>query len=365
MVNQTYFSIFVHKYYKIIFLKKSLDWSGFENFIGEEYPSCVKGLLFRCGYNNFISLKEINESIIPKIEYFINENLKDYINELSCCYSLHYQTQSTFQFLPGHETILLALPKYIEKYMESIRLRKTEQCGRFSFILEQMIATAESNLLKDKNGLRYPDSIRYFSTYIFLVCGRFCYEMLRSNLPMPSTKTICKSFLIDFKFVTSFIIIIIRLNALIVRCIDNNKSRIVESKLRAKELSEYLNQMNCTKYVWISEDATAIISKVVYDPFTNQLIGIVPPTDKSTGCPKTLSFAATDAETIKQHLLKSKSTVLYLVMAQPLDEAIPPFVLQMFGSDNKFHSKNVTQRWKHTVCELKKCVKQDCLSCVT
>lgn len=143
------------------------------------------------------------------------------------------------------------------------------------------------------------------------------------------------------------------------RCIDDNKSRIVEGKLRAKELSNYLDQMNCTKYVWLSEDTTAIISKVVYDPSTNQLVGIVPPIDKTTGCSKILSFTATNAEIIKQHLLKTKSTVVYLVMAQPLDEAIPPFVLQMFGSDNKFYSKDVIKRWKYTVCELKKYEKED------
>lgn len=140
----------------------------------------------------------------------------------------------------------------------------------------------------------------------------------------------------------------------IVRCIDSNKERIVEGKLRAKELSEYLDRVKSTKYVWLSEDATAIVSKVVYDPSTDQLVGLVLQRDNSTGCPKLFSFLATNAETIKQHLEQSRSTVLYLVMAQPLDESIPPFVLQMFGNDNKFSSENVIKRCKYTVAELKK-----------
>lgn len=111
------------------------------------------------------------------------------------------------------------------------------------------------------------------------------------------------------------------------RCIDNNKNRIVEGRLRAQELSEYLNQLKCTRSIWMSEDATAIVSKITYDPSTNQLVGLVLPNDKITGCPKSMSFTATDAETIKKHLERTRSTVLYLVMAQPIDETVPPFVI--------------------------------------
>lgn len=104
----------------------------------------------------------------------------------------------------------------------------------------------------------------------------------------------------------------------------------------------------------MSEDATAIVSKITYDPSTNQLVGLVLPNDKTTGCPKSMSFTATDA--IKTHLERTRSTVLYLVMAQPIDETVPPFVLQMFGSDNKFSSTDVIKRWNYTVNELKKYV---------
>lgn len=103
----------------------------------------------------------------------------------------------------------------------------------------------------------------------------------------------------------------------------------------------------------MSEDATAIISKVTYDPSTDQLVGLVLPPD-NFGCPKAFVFTAIDAETIKTHLMNKKSTVVYLVMAQPLDESIPPFVLQVFGSDNVFDTRNVIRRWNYTKNELKK-----------
>lgn len=132
------------------------------------------------------------------------------------------------------------------------------------------------------------------------------------------------------------------------RCVNANKHAIIEGEIRAKELADYLIQMKCTKVVWISEDATAISAKVTYDQSTNQLIGLTLPLDKSSGCPKSFVFSATDAETIKSHLLQERSNALYLIMAQPLDEKIPPFALQMFGTANSFDTQDVIKRWKTT-----------------
>lgn len=49
-----------------------------------------------------------------------------------------------------------------------------------------------------------------------------------------------------------------------------------------------------------------------------------------------------------------KSSVVYVVMAQPIDENIPPFVLQMFGSDNRFETTQVLKRWNHIRMQLEK-----------
>lgn len=140
----------------------------------------------------------------------------------------------------------------------------------------------------------------------------------------------------------------------LVRGISQHKSRIVEGEIRAKELAEYLKKMNCSNDVWISEDATVITSKIIYDPKSDELIGLVLPTDEVTGCPRAHTYKATNAEIIKKHLMESKSTVLYIVMAQPINECIPPFVLQMYGSDNKFRTTDVLKRWKYTKTELGK-----------
>lgn len=112
--------------------------------------------------------------------------------------------------------------------------------------------------------------------------------------------------------------------------------------------------MKTTKYVWLSEDGTAITSRVTYDPKTNQLVGIVLPADINTGCPKTFHFNATDAETIQVHLQEQRSTMVYVIMAQPIDEKVPPFVLQLFGTNNRFTTSDVVKRWNFTKSELEK-----------
>lgn len=67
--------------------------------------------------------------------------------------------------------------------------------GKFSVILTELLRTAEQNFKKSKHANQYNDIIKYFSTYIFLLCGRTCYETLHKNLPIPSTKTIRKQYI--------------------------------------------------------------------------------------------------------------------------------------------------------------------------
>lgn len=136
--------------------------------------------------------------------------------------------------------------------------------------------------------------------------------------------------------------------------IDRSKTRIIEGRLRTEELSQYLDKMGTAKSVWLSEDATAIISRVKYDPKTNQMIGLLLPLDKDNGCPIPFSFLATDADTIEKFLKQPMSHSVYLVMAQALDEKVPPFVLQMFGTTQRFTSTDVNKRWLHTQSELRR-----------
>lgn len=104
--------------------------------------------------------------------------------------------------------------------------------------------------------------------------------------------------------------------------------------------------------VWLSEDATSIVSKIEFDQQTNQMVGIVLPMESSTGMPIAFSNLARDAEEIRMNMQKNKSTAVYIVMAQPLVSNVPPFILMLFGTDNKFKTSQVLLRWKHTIEEL-------------
>lgn len=133
-----------------------------------------------------------------------------------------------------------------------------------------------------------------------------------------------------------------------------HKEVIVEGELRVKQLFNYLDALGLPKKVWLSEDATGIVQRVEYDPTTNQLVGLVPSIDGNTGMPKLSTYSVRNAGDIEKHLKNRPSSLVYIVMAQPLVENIPPFLLQIFGTDNKFTAENVDKRWIRTKKELAK-----------
>lgn len=112
--------------------------------------------------------------------------------------------------------------------------------------------------------------------------------------------------------------------------------------------------MDAPKTVWISEDGTGIVQRVQYDSSTDQLIGLVLPINSLTGMPIPFSFPASSVQNIEEFMKKEQAKIVYVVMAQSLKENVPPFILQIFGTNNRFTANMVTQRQKYTVQELKK-----------
>lgn len=124
--------------------------------------------------------------------------------------------------------------------------------------------------------------------------------------------------------------------------ISQHKELVVEGELRSKELAIYLDKMKAPKDVWISEDATGIVSRIQFDVSTNQLIGLVLPFDNITGMPIPFSFPANSVEDIEIFMKKEASKLVYIVIAQSLQENVPPFLLQIYGSNNKFTADMVS-----------------------
>lgn len=54
-----------------------------------------------------------------------------------------------------------------------------------------------------------------------------------------------------------------------------------------------------------------------------------------------------------------KSTLVYIVMAIPLKEGVPPFILQLYGTDNRFTAIDVIKRWDHIIHDLKRYSKSE------
>lgn len=131
--------------------------------------------------------------------------------------------------------------------------------------------------------------------------------------------------------------------------ISKFKTRIVEGELRHKELNHYLDTLKLEKIIWLSEDASGIIAKVEYDPETNQMIGITLPMCPNTGFPIPFTYLGRSAEEIHTNIERKKSSLVYVVIAQLLRKGVAPFILQVFGTDNKFKAEHVLKRWKYTV----------------
>lgn len=136
--------------------------------------------------------------------------------------------------------------------------------------------------------------------------------------------------------------------------INQNKPKIIEGILRCEELHAYLDALKLNKCVWLSEDASGIVPKIEFDSKTNQMVGLVLPMDQNTGIPIAYKYLARNANKIQENMQRKKSTLVYIVLAQPLKKCVPPFILQVFGTDNTFTSNNVLLRWKHTINELKR-----------
>lgn len=142
--------------------------------------------------------------------------------------------------------------------------------------------------------------------------------------------------------------------AILENIISKHKEIINEGELRCKELARYLEKSNYPRAVFLSEDGSGVEEKIVHESRTNQLVGLVLPLNSTTGMPQLFTYKAKSAEEIKEFMEKPQSNLVYVIMAQPLQKGAPAFILQLFGTNNKFTAADVSKRWQYTENELKK-----------
>lgn len=157
-------------------------------------PEILVNILKESGYETSLAIEQLNAENITDLEKFVNDNLCHLLRN-SLYENKPRNKLNVFRFLPGHRTILLHLPSQITEFnhaRSSSLMEKKWNLSEFSFILKSLIETAQSNTNKNPTVYRYSETIRHFSTYIYLMCGKACYETLSGNLPIPQACTICE-----------------------------------------------------------------------------------------------------------------------------------------------------------------------------
>lgn len=125
-------------------------------------------------------------------------------------------------------TILKTLPETIKK--TNSNRQENLNLNHRSVVLNELLKCSDENAQKNKHWAQYNQIIKDFFTYIYLLGVKNCYETLKANLPIPSTKTICK-FDINIKFSKVQIIFVFT-----VRQIESNEQRVTLSDERVENI---------------------------------------------------------------------------------------------------------------------------------
>lgn len=161
--------------------------------MGEELPECIKHILEVSGYNTFAAMRLIQPESIHRIEWYINANMDRFADILV---GSTYEKVNPFALNPGHSAVIESLPTYLEG-RHAQDSNPAPDRSIFSYVLQLMLETAANNAGRDAKGNL--EELRYFAIYIYLVCGRACYETLSANLPIPSANTIRMLFSFSFQ----------------------------------------------------------------------------------------------------------------------------------------------------------------------
>lgn len=157
----------------------------------EKIPGDIIHILKESGFDTNASLSSINEQSISEIEQYVSE-------ERTILKGTSYENCDRFKFKPGHKSLIMSIPHELKLLSETensdnehFLQNKPIDVSDFSFVLQNLITTAQNNAGKHPKGYRYGEIIRDFATYIYLLSGRACYESLSANLPIPQVNTIC------------------------------------------------------------------------------------------------------------------------------------------------------------------------------
>lgn len=205
-----------------------------------------------------------------------------------------------------------------------------DDCDTLShFFLKKLLSAADKNSNRMKGGYRYDPEVKMFASYLRMIVGPLAYETIHRNLEaaIPSLPSVN-------------------------RYVRASKCHINEGILRSNELLIYLKERNLPLVVALAEDGTRVVDKTQYCSGTNQIVGFVPPINKN-GMPVPFNYPARNVNEILHHFSNDHEVSSYInvIMAQPIAD-VPPFCLLIYGTDNKYTSKDVSNRWKYVTSKL-------------
>ena len=197
--------------------------------------------------------------------------------------------------------------------------RKTDDTDFLCAVLE----TIDINSHRPPNNYTYVPCILRFSTALSILSGRCAYEYLRLNLRflLPTIQTIQNNWL----------------------CAPYR-----EAEFRFDECQTRLNALEC-KYIFVSEDCSAIIPRIEYDSSANSFNGFV--TLIVDGAPSRNAYQCTSFEELKntfENVPASKLVNIHVIQPVPTSNVPAPpsaSVLSAYGTDNKITAIDLLKRW--------------------
>ena len=228
-------------------------------------------------------------------------------------------TSSTDTILSA--TFLQNFP-FIQQILNFVQTSEDPNNSRLTF-LYKFIENTFLNLTQATSRFRYDEHVKRFGLSVFLLGGRNLYGFIRSNLPgsLPSIPAI--------------------------QTYISETSLEMEEGIFRYDLSKHYLLSKHSKYAFCSEDATAVIPKIVYDSRSDTFIGFSSPL--LHGFPR-IRFYSTNsfAQLETWFTTENQSRLLNIYVVQPLqsdDTLISPYLLAAYGTDGQYSSKDVILRW--------------------
>lgn len=312
-----------------------------------------------CGFSDALTFIDFDDADIDYVENTIKIKKREFIcekmNPQDFFGPFFYDRPIEFEFARGEKKKMKAIGTYINSVLKEQGIkdgsnyfsRVTEnsedkapeqietlkQRTRTHFFLNKLTEQTNQNENREPGGYRYSADVKMYSSLLYMISGKFAYEIIQRNLvcalPSPSSVN---------------------------RYIRKSDCHIIEGILRPQELLIYLKDRKLPLVVALSEDGTKIVGRVQYDSKTNQVVGLVLPINNQNGLPIPFTFKARNASEIAEHFAGNNENAVYVnvIMAQPISpNRVPPFCLLIYSTDNKYTSRNVCQRWTFIVSKLK------------